>query len=68
MGVLRVERTPSGEWVAPRGGGAWQRFDIQLTFYAVALAVIGLLMAYSNSSGPRCHPARRLLAACSGWR
>jgi cell division protein FtsW (lipid II flippase) len=56
MGALRVERTSSGEWVAARGGGAWQRFDIQLTFYAAALAVIGLLMAYSNSSGPALAP------------
>jgi len=57
MGALRVERTSSGEWVAQRSGGAWQRFDIQLTFYAAALAVIGLLMAYSNSSGPALTPA-----------
>ena len=56
MGALRVERTSRGEWIAQRGGGAWQRFDIQLTFYAGALAVIGLLMAYSNSSGPPLSP------------
>jgi len=56
MGALRVERTSSGEWVAARGGAAWQRFDSQLTFYAGALAVIGLLMAYSNSSGPALAP------------
>ena len=56
MGALRVERTTRGEWIAQRGGGAWQRFDIQLTFYAGALAVIGLLMAYSNSAGPPLSP------------
>jgi rod shape determining protein RodA len=56
MGALRVERTARGEWIAQRGGGAWQRFDIQLTFYAGALAVIGLLMAYSNSAGPPLSP------------
>lgn len=56
MGVLRVERAPSGDWLAQHGSGAWQRFDIQLTFYAVTLAVIGLLMAYSNSTGPPLTP------------
>ncbi len=30
--------------------GAWQRFDIQLAFYAAALAIIGLMVAYTNSS------------------
>jgi rod shape determining protein RodA len=56
MGVLRVERTTTGEWIASRAGAAWQRFDIQLTFYALALAIIGLLMAYSNSSGAPLTP------------
>ncbi len=51
MGVLRVERARSGEWVAQQQGSAWQRFDIQLTFYGLALAIIGLLMAWSNSNG-----------------
>ena len=51
MGVLRVERAPSGDWLAQHGSGAWQRFDIQLTFYALALAVIGLLMAYRTARG-----------------
>ena len=56
MGVLRVERAPNGEWLAQQGSSAWQRFDIQLTFYAVTLAVLGLLMAYSNSTGPPLTP------------
>ena len=56
MGALRVERASSGEWLTQQGRSAWQRFDVQLTFYALALAVIGLLMAYSNSSGPALTP------------
>jgi rod shape determining protein RodA len=51
MGVLRVERARSGEFVTQQQGSAWQRFDIQLTFYGLALAIIGLLMAWSNSNG-----------------
>ena len=56
MGALRVQRTTSGEWVTSRSGSAWQRFDIQLTFYALALAVVGLLMAYANSTGSPLTP------------
>ena len=56
MGVLRVERTGGGEWVTPQQGSAWQRFDVQLTFYGAALAILGLLMAWSNSSGAPLAP------------
>ena len=31
--------------------GSWQSFDVQLAFYALALAIIGLLMAWTNSPG-----------------
>ncbi|MEP7158717.1 MAG: rod shape-determining protein RodA, partial [Chloroflexota bacterium] len=31
--------------------GSWASFDIQLAFYGIALAVIGLLMAWTNSPG-----------------
>ena len=51
MGVLRVERARTGEWVTQQQGSGWPRFDIQLTFYGLALAIIGLLMAWSNSNG-----------------
>ncbi|MDP8904186.1 MAG: rod shape-determining protein RodA [Chloroflexota bacterium] len=54
MGALRVERLEragNGEWVAQRRGAAWHRFDFQLAFYALLLAIVGLLMAYSNSNG-----------------
>jgi rod shape determining protein RodA len=51
-----VERTSGADWLAHRQGSAWQRFDIQLTFYGLALAVVGLLMAYSNSSGAPLAP------------
>src|SRR5215212_2319586 len=56
MGVLRVERTGAGEWVTQQQGTSWQRFDVQLTFYSLALAIVGLLMAYSNSNGSPLTP------------
>jgi len=53
MTALRVERSPSGTFIARPASGSWQSFDIQLAFYALALAVIGLVVAWSNSSaGP----------------
>lgn len=53
MTAMRVERAPSRTLVARPESGSWQAFDIQLAFYALALAVIGLLMAWTNSTdGP----------------
>src|SRR5688572_26195377 len=48
---MRVERRQSGSLISKPQSGAWQRFDVQLAFYAAALAIIGLLVAYTNSSG-----------------
>lgn len=50
---MRVERTPSRSLATRPESGNWQSFDIQLAFCALALAVIGLLLAWSNSpDGP----------------
>jgi rod shape determining protein RodA len=53
---MRVERQSSGLLMSRPQSGAWQRFDVQLAFYAVALAVIGLLVAWANSSGRPLEP------------
>lgn len=50
MGVLRVERGPSTGLVAKAAGVAWRDYDVQLTVYAVLLAAIGLVMAYSHTT------------------
>ncbi len=53
MTAMRVERAPAGSYVARPDSGSWHSFDIQLAFYALALAIIGLLMAWTNSAdGP----------------
>jgi rod shape determining protein RodA len=52
MTAMRVERSaPGRSLVARPESGNWQSLDIQLTFYALALAVIGLVVAWSNSTG-----------------
>ena len=56
MSVMRVERQSSGLLISKPQSGAWQRFDVQLAFYAIALAVIGLLVAWANSSGRPLEP------------
>jgi rod shape determining protein RodA len=50
MTAMRVERAPSGTLVARPESRSWQSFDVQLAFYALALAVIGLVVAWSNST------------------
>lgn len=53
MTAMRVERAASRTLIAKPESGSWQSFDIQLAFYALALTVIGLLMAWTNSTdGP----------------
>lgn len=51
MTTMRVERAPARSFEARPESGSWAAFDIQLAFYALALAVIGLLMAWTNSPG-----------------
>lgn len=49
MGVMRLQ--PRATALSARSVAAvWNVFDVQLAVYALALAIIGLLMAYTNSS------------------
>ena len=53
MTAMRIQRSPSTSYVARPQSGSWHSFDIQLAFYALALGIIGLLMAWTNSTdGP----------------
>ena len=51
MTAMRIQRSPSTSYVARPDSGSWHSFDIQLAFYALALGIIGLLMAWTNSTG-----------------
>ncbi len=58
MGAMRVEERGMavGEWFSRPARANWQAFDPQLVFYGLSLAVIGLLMAWTNSSGAPLEP------------
>lgn len=56
MGAMRVEGRTSDSFTARAPAAAWHAFDIQLAFYALALAVLGLLMAWTNSGGSPLEP------------
>jgi rod shape determining protein RodA len=49
MGVIRAEPARMTDWAARSIGAAWRAFDLQLAAYAGLLAVLGLVMAYTNS-------------------
>jgi len=49
MGAVRLEPTRVQAWAARSVGAVLNAFDLQLVIYALALAIIGLLMAYTNS-------------------
>jgi rod shape determining protein RodA len=49
MGVLRAEPARVSDWAHRSVGAFWRAYDLQLTIYAVLLASIGLVMAYTNS-------------------
>jgi rod shape determining protein RodA len=49
MGVIRAEPARMTDWAARSIGAAWRAFDLQLAAYASLLAVLGLVMAYTNS-------------------
>ncbi|CAN5611824.1 rod shape-determining protein RodA [soil metagenome] len=51
MGVIRLEPPRVHAWASRSVGAVWNVFDVQLVLYALLLAVVGLLMAYTNSSG-----------------
>jgi rod shape determining protein RodA len=50
MGVIRAEPARVTDWASRSIGAAWRAFDLQMAAYAALLAVIGLVMAYSNSA------------------
>ena len=50
MGVIRAEPARVTDWAARSVGAAWRAFDLQLAAYAGLLAILGLVMAYSNSA------------------
>jgi rod shape determining protein RodA len=50
MGVIRAEPARVTDWAARSIGAAWRAFDLQLAAYAGLLALLGLVMAYSNSA------------------
>jgi rod shape determining protein RodA len=50
MGVMRAEPARVSDWAARSIGAAWRAFDLQLAAYAGLLAILGLVMAYSNSA------------------
>jgi rod shape determining protein RodA len=52
VGVMRAEPARYTAWAARSVGAAWRLFDLQLLAYAASLAVIGIVMAYSNSVEP----------------
>jgi rod shape determining protein RodA len=49
MGVIRAEPARMTDWAARQIGAAWRAFDLQLAAYAALLAILGLVMAYTNS-------------------
>jgi rod shape determining protein RodA len=51
MGAMRVQRAGHDSFTARAPAAAWGSFDIQLAFFALALAVVGVMMAYTNSAG-----------------
>jgi rod shape determining protein RodA len=50
MGTLRLQPARVGAFTSKAVANLWSVFDVQLAFYALALTVIGLLMAYTNSA------------------
>ncbi|MDQ3493554.1 MAG: rod shape-determining protein RodA [Chloroflexota bacterium] len=46
---MRVQPTRLGSLAGRPSTGTWNNFDLQLAFFALALAVVGLLMAYTSS-------------------
>ncbi len=51
MGTMRVQPSRLGSLGSRPATGTWHTFDLQLAFYALALTVVGLLMAYTSSGG-----------------
>ena len=56
MGAMRVQRSDIRPWPARPASEIWNTFDVQLAFYALALGVVGLLIAWANSAGAPLAP------------
>ncbi len=56
MGTLRLEPARIGGLSSRAVSTVWSVFDVQLAVYAVALVIMGLLMAFTNSDGPPLAP------------
>jgi rod shape determining protein RodA len=50
MGVIRAEPARVTDWAARSIGAAWRAVDLLIAAYAGLLAMLGLVMAYSNSA------------------
>ncbi len=51
MGALRAEPARFHDWTTKSVRVVWNVFDVQLVLYALLLAIVGLMMAFTNSSG-----------------
>jgi len=49
MRVMRAEPGRFADMTTKSVGSVWRAYDLQLTVYAALLAVVGLVMAYTNS-------------------
>jgi rod shape determining protein RodA len=49
MGVMRAEPARFTHWATRSAEAVWHRLDLQLMTYAMLLAALGVVMAYSNS-------------------
>lgn len=56
MGTLRIHPARVGFLGSRPQQVSWNNFDVQLALYALALAVVGILMAYTNSGGAPLEP------------
>lgn len=56
MSAIRVERSEAAAWRSRPQAASWHAFDPQLAFYALALAFVGLLVAWTNSAGAPLEP------------
>lgn len=52
MGTLRLEPARIGGLSSRAVNNVWAVFDVQLALYAMALVILGLLMAFTNSDVP----------------
>jgi rod shape determining protein RodA len=57
MGVLRLQPARVASFTPKPAAHSWITFDAQLAIYALALTVIGLLMAFANSDGAPLEPS-----------